>query len=324
MEMPGWFTRAKGLHFDIATVQLCPPHNFHHLPGRSVGFSMHESMSLPIGWSDHVNQKCQWLMVPSPWLVELFADEGVKVPIDVVPGGIEPDECPIQPQRHNRPYTFICLADRGNRKGHDLVYSAFYDAFDHRNQDVRLLIKCRPGSLPRLDFSYSNDPRLTIWREDVEAMADVFAHADACINPNRCEGYGMWPREAAAMGLPTVVTRAFGTADNADEWAIPLNKFTMAESHMDQCGGIWAQPDYDEIVETMRWLYTHQDEAKARALKAARWMRANQTYQHAAIKLLKVLAKYLGGKPPDELPELETLPEMTEHTNGKVHEAVTL
>jgi glycosyltransferase involved in cell wall biosynthesis len=137
-------------------------------------------------------------------------------------------------------------------------------------------------------------------------MADVFAQADACINPNRCEGYGMWPREAAAMGVPTVVTRWSGTADDADAWAIPLEKFTLVESGMKECGGLWAEPDLDELVWRMRDMYERQDEYKARALVSAQWMRDNATYAHAAAKLVVVMGKWLGGYTPPVSAPAET------------------
>ncbi len=333
MDMPGWFQQAKGLRFDRVTVQLCPPHNMRHLPGRSIGFSMHESMQLPMGWADHVNEKNQLLLVPSPWLTDLFQDDGVKIPIEVVPGGIDPDECPVLPQRRNQPYTFLCSADRGNRKGHDLVYSAFYNAFDFNNQDVRLIMKCRPGSLPGLDFSYSSDMRLTLWKEDVGSMADVFAQADVFVNPTRCEGYGMIPRESAACGLPTIVTNWSGTADNCADWAIPLNTYTLVESGMEGCGGKWAEPDMDELVEAMRWCYTHQDEAKTKGLEAAGWMRHHQTYRHAAARLVKVVTRFMGGILPEDTPSPvgaghaaavdATERVITAHGNGKAHEVVS-
>lgn len=300
IEKPAWFQQAVGLDFSHVTVQLMPPHNMEHLPGRSISWSMHESGSIPEGWGNHVNEKTQLMLVPSPWLIDVFREGGVKIPIEVVPGGIAPDECPIMGQRTNRPYTFMGLADRGFRKGWDIVHTAFYKAFDATNKDVRLILKCRPGSLPAfMDFSYSPDDRFTIWRADVTKVADVFAQADACLNPNRCEGYGMWPREAAACGIPTVVTRWSGTADDCDSWAVPLETFTLAESHMEGCGGIWAEPDADELIWRMQDMVSHQDEYKAEALKAAQWMRQNQTYGHAAEKLVGVIARHLGG--PREL-----------------------
>jgi len=308
-DKPAWYLRAQGLDFSHVTLQISPPNEFRHVPGRSVAWSMHESCTLPPGWADSVNQKSTLLLVPSPWLIEVFEDAGVKVPIEVVPGGIDPEETPILGQRHNQPYTFMALADRGNRKGYDLVWSAFYKAFPHDNKDVRLLIKCRPGSLPNLDFSYSPDDRFTVWRADVEHIADVYSQTDAYICPARCEGYGMSQREAAACGIPTVVTRFSGTADDCDEWAIPIERFTLVESGMRGSGGLWAEPSLDEVVEKMRWLYLNQDEAKANALKAAQWLRDNHTYKIAADKLIAVLGKHLGAPHQPEPPVNTDTPE---------------
>lgn len=292
--MPAWYQMAQGLVFDKITIQLCPPHNMFVLPGRSVGFSMHESLRLPRGWAQMVNERCQWFLVPSPWLLDLYGEEGVEVPMAVVPGGVEVEECPILPRNRHRPFTFGALGDRGGRKGHDEVYFAFWKAFGAHNRDVRLLIKCRPGSMSRLDFSYSNDDRVTIWRADVDHVSDIYAQMDAFMFPSKCEGYGMPPREAATCGIPTVVQRFSGTADDCDEWAIPLEDFTMVESGMELSGGDWAQPSIDELVWRMRDIYDNQDAYKARALKAAQWMRDNATYAHAAQKLTAQLGKWLG------------------------------
>lgn len=304
LDKPAWFLRAQGLEFDHATLQLMPPHMMRDLPGRSICLSMHESTRLPMGWADHVNHKAEWLIVPHPWLVPVFEEAGVKVPISVVKSGIDPEECQIVSRNHNRPFTFGCLADRAGRKGHWMVYSAFYKAFSFKNRDVRLIMKCRPGSLPNLDFSYSSDPRLKVWRADVEHVADIFSQFDAFMFPTHCEGWGMPPREAAACGIPTVVTRWSGTDDETDRWAIPLDKFTVNESGMPECGGNWAYPDEEELIYQMRWLYENQDTAKANALKGAQWLRENRTYAQSADNLIRTISKWLGGpfEEPDYVP----------------------
>lgn len=298
LDYPSWFQRAQGLDFSLASIMLMPPHEMAHMPSRSFAYTMHESMNLPDGWVKHVNEKAQWLIVPSPWLVDLFRDNGVELPIEVVPGGIDPEECPILPRPRTGPYTFGCLADRASRKGWSLVYTAFYKIFSHDNHDVRLLIKCRPGSLKAMDRSYSRDPRLVVWRADVENVADVYGHMDSFIFPTRCEGYGMPPREAAACGIPTVATNAFGTADDCDKWAFPLNNFKLVESGMEKCGGLWAAPDLDEVCENMLWLYEHQDEAREQAQVKAQWLRENHTTAICAEQLVNVVSKYLGGPVP--------------------------
>lgn len=294
LDRPGWMLRAQGLDFDRVTIQLMPPSMMRNLPGRSIGFSMHESMNLPFGWADHVNKKCQWLIVPHPWLLEVFEKGGVKVPMEVVKSGIDPDECQIVMPSRNRPFTFGCLADRGGRKGHQSVWSAFYKAFQGV-KDVRLILKCRPGSLAKLDFSYSSDTRISVWREDVRDISDIFGQFDAFMFPTKCEGWGQPPREAAACGVPTVVTRWSGTDDETDKWAIPLEEFSMVESEMEDCGGIWTQPNEDELVHWMRWLYENREVAKFNALKGAQWLRDNRTYAQSADHLVAVMSDLMGG-----------------------------
>lgn len=301
LDKPAWFMRAQGLRFDRVTVQLCPPHDMRHVPGRSVGYSMHESETLPESWPEHLNRKCQYVLTPSQWIKQVFADNGVKVPMEVIPAAIDPEECSLVTPNQHGPFVFGCLADRGTRKGWDLAYMAFYKVFGPRNRDVRLIVKCRPGSIRNLDFSYSPDDRLIIWQADVANIADIYAQIDAYIFPTRAEGLGLPPREAAACGLPVVCTRYSGVADDLDEWAIPLERYTMVDSHMQGCGGLWANPDLDEVCEKMLWLYEHQDEARAKGAQAAQWLRANRTYEHSARRIVQVLNRWLGG-PVEDIP----------------------
>jgi len=314
LDKPAWFCQAQGLRFDRATLQIMPPHNARELPGRSAILTMHESAFLPIGWGDHVNRKAQVLIVPHEWLVPVFEQGGVEIPIEVVKSGIDPEECAVIRPKHNGPYTFMCLGDRGSRKGWDLVWRAFYKVFDYGNKDVRLIVKARPSSLPNLDFSYGRDDRLTIWRQDVKSVADIFAPADAFVFPTRCEGWGQPCREAAGCGLPTVVTRYSGVDDETDKWAIPIDNYKMVESNMEGCGGLWAEPDFDELCEKMLWLYEHQDEAAQKGLQSARWMRANRTYAQSAHNLTVTLAKHFHGPIPEPEPEVpawdEPIPEV--------------
>lgn len=297
-EKPSWMLAAQQLTFDRLTLQFAPPSEFQHIPGRSACITMHESTWLPKGWSDHINGKNQLAIVPHQWLAEVLIDCGVKIPIEVLTFGIDPEECPLLGQRKHGAFTFLCLGDRGDRKGWDLAHAAFYKAFDHRNKDVRLIIKARPGSLDKLDSCYSNDERLTVWRADVPDLADIYAQCDAYICPTRCEGLGMTPREAAACGVPTVVTRWSGTDDETDKWAIPLDDFKLIDSRMQECGGLWAEPSLDELCEKMLWLYENRDEAKANALRGAQWLRANRTYAQTADNLIGVLQRHFGGQAP--------------------------
>ncbi len=91
------------------------------------------------------------------------------------------------------------------------------------------------------------------------------------------------------MGLTALVTPYSGNAVGVEEAAIPLRNYKLVESMLDYSHGQWAQPDQDEVAEKMRWCYEHQAEARQKGLQAAAWLRENQTWDHSAKALLKLL-----------------------------------
>src|SRR5579859_4148744 len=80
LNKPAWFQKAQGIDFGNLSIQLMPPHNMFNLPGRSIGYSMHESGRLPPTWADHINSKCEFLLVPSEWIKQVMLDCEVEVP----------------------------------------------------------------------------------------------------------------------------------------------------------------------------------------------------------------------------------------------------
>lgn len=298
-KLPGDLARMAGLDYSKLTISLMPPHELPAIPGRQINYTMYEANRLRKGWVDKVNDHCERVIVPAPWLVDVFDSHHVRVPVHVIHGGIEPSEFPMFRRRlGERPYTFMTLGDRGSRKGWDVTWGAFYKAFGD-SKDVRLVVKTRSGGLTfeeRVRFDMTNsDRRLSAWREDVESMADAYASADCFVFPTRAEGWGLPPREAAATGLPVITTNWSGTAVGIEHWAIPIERYKMvnasieAEPFEDGSLAQWAMADEDEVAEHMRWCYEHQDEAQELGMRAAQWLRDNQTWDHSARQLIDLL-----------------------------------
>jgi hypothetical protein len=63
----------------------------------------------------------------------------------------------------------------------------------------------------------------------------------------------------------------------------------MQDAMLDYSGGQWALPDMDELVGKMRWCFDNQGAARAKGYAAARWLRANQTWDDSARQLIKVI-----------------------------------
>lgn len=305
LEMPGDLLRMTGLDFSRLTIALMPPHELIPVPGRLWNYTMYEATRLRVGWIDRINNYCERVLVPAPWLLDVLDSHGCKVPAHVIPGGVDPGEFPVVTRQQDRPYTFLALGDRGSRKGWDIAWAAFYKAFGE-SKDVRLVIKARGGSSlswdgkVHMDLSRS-DARVSAWRQDVPSMADVYAAADCFVFPTRAEGYGLPPREAACTGLPVICTAWSGTEPNIDCWALPIRKYKLvnarieAEPYPDGTPAQWAYADVDETADLMRWCYEHRDEAAAKGRAAAQWLREHETWDHAAARLVRLMEGYDDG-----------------------------
>lgn len=289
LEVSRWLWPLMNMDFSHPTLSLMPGHHFVSLPGRQVAYSMYECTRIPDDWAENINDTVERLLVPCEHNAEVFADCGVKVPIKVVHGGCDGVEFPYldRPLPTHRPYTFLALGDRGNRKGMDTVWVAFWEQFGD-NPDVRLIIKTRHKGLPELDLSMT-DRRVSIWRGDVDTLADVFAQVDCFVFPTTAEGWGLPPREAALMGLPVIATRYSGTAVGTDQWAIPIEHFKLVPAPLGGKGGLWAKPDRDEVGHHMKWCYENRETAREKGRQAARWLREHQTWAQSAQALRQIM-----------------------------------
>jgi glycosyltransferase involved in cell wall biosynthesis len=286
-EMPHWMLQLADIDLCLPTLCCMPPKYLPEVDGRLWCVTMFEAESIPDDWAPILNERCERVIVPCEHNARVFRSCGVTIPVHVVHGGTDPYEFPVADHKNNgSPYIFMCMGDRGSRKGQDLVWRAFWQAFGD-SKDVRLIIKVLPDNLKFIDEKGS-DRRISIWRNDAESMASVYPAADCFVFPSRGEGWGMPPREAAMMGIPTIITRYAGLEVGADNWAMPVNKLRMEPSILLK-GGMWASADVDELSAKMRWCYDHKTESGLFGLKAAQWLRDHQTWDHSAGHLIDLL-----------------------------------
>jgi glycosyltransferase involved in cell wall biosynthesis len=300
--LPGWMQRLAGLDFGYLTIACTPPYMFPVIPGRMWGVTMTEGTRLPSkphNWAALCNDRCERIIVPCEHNAEAFEKSGVKVPIHVIHGGTSPAEFPLLASAPSNPYTFLALADRGARKGWVEVWQAFFAAFQGVD-NVRLVIKTRGHTNDLIDMiagATSKDPRVSFWISNAETMADVYAQIDCFAIPSKSEGWGMPHREAAMMGVPTIVTRYSGLDDgHTDDWAtIVLDDWELTSipnSYAEHVQGKWATVNVNSLAKAMRWCYDHPRAAKAKAIQGSQWLRQNQTWVHSTQALLGLIERY--------------------------------
>lgn len=303
--MPEWMQKQEGIDWDELTISCLPPYLLKSVPGRHWLFSMVEGSSLPVEWVKTINKSnVERVLVPCQHNADAFTNSGVLAPVSVIPGGTDPDEFPLrQPNRHEiapgyeRPYTFLTFSDRGFRKGWEEVWNAFYLAFGGKTtgiQDVRLVIKSRVKeglSLPYLmSQAEGADKRVIYQIEDIQDMRTVYNQADVLALPSRCEGWGMPHREAASMGIPVIVQNYAGTEDSYP-WALVLEQGqiqAVPKEHKPSIGE-WMVADVDELAEYMQCCYRNPLMGIEYGASASSWIRENQTWGHAADKLIDLM-----------------------------------
>lgn len=293
LQWDGDLRRMAGFHFDRLTIGSMIPTKFPEIPGKFWGFTMWETDTVPRDYVESINEHCERLIVPTAWNEDIFRAAGVKksIPIHIVPLGIDPHEFPYieRDWEGDKPYTFLCLGDYGGRKGDDIAFTAFFQAF-RGVDDVRFIIKCTKRSHENLDLSTS-DPRLSLWRESMTNMADVYAQADCFVAPTRGEGWFLPGREAAATGMPVIVTDWGGCSDGIEGYAThPIRDYTLVKASMLGSGN-WANCDYHAVADAMRDCYDRRYEVKREARIKSRYLHEHGTWDKAAGKLIEVIDK---------------------------------
>ena len=255
--------------------------------------TMFEATRLPMGWTNLINERTRAVIVPCQWNANVFRDNGVAVPIHVAKLGIDPaDYHPLRREHEGQPYTFLWSGTPDGRKGWDICYRAFWQAFAD-DARVRLILHFR--NLPEvLHVGVQGNANVIVSAGllSLEAQRRVLQKADCFVFPSRGEGWGSPPREAAATALPVIATRWSGLAEEIDDWAIPLDVQGMSKANFgwDQWPdyGEWAEPNVDQLAQLMRWCFEEPEKAHAIGAHAARWLAKHATYNRTAERILAV------------------------------------
>lgn len=194
---------------------ISPEYYYEKVPWDShikLAYTMFESTAIPLEWSDILNSHFDAVVVPDLFLVDVYKNSGVTIPIFVVPLGVYLDEMlkiPLK-QKANYPFTFGFSGAFTDRKNHMAVLESFAAAFGN-SPDVRLRLHGRGGSelyekitcrvrelgLTNVEVSLSS----FTWQEYLAFMQSL----DCYISLAKGEGFAIPPREAMAGGIPVII-----------------------------------------------------------------------------------------------------------------------
>ena len=173
---------------------------------------MFEKTTLPAEWVTILNENFDMAVVPDEFLVDVYKDSGVTIPLFVLPIPLYLEPFLDAPAKWfaNKPFVFGASGTFTDRKNHELLLESFAQAFGN-NPDVFLKIHGRAGKDAEkikqriADLNLNNVAVLDIslsWQEYVEYVKSL----DCYVLLSRGEGFSITPREALAAGIPCVVT----------------------------------------------------------------------------------------------------------------------
>jgi GT2 family glycosyltransferase len=262
-----------------------------------VGYTMLEVTGLPKEWVAGCNAMDE-VWVPASFNVETFRNSGVRVPIKVMPLGV--DELYFNPQirgqRVSDTFTFLSVFEWGERKAPEVLLRSFAREFA-RHEDVMLLVSV-----------FNRDPAIDVHQEIAKLdlpksarivvmvnpefagyqMGSLYRSADCFVLPSRGEGWGQPVLEAMACGLPVIATGWSGMADFLDEEVgYPLNyRMQRADARCVYYDGFdWAEPDEEHLRARMREVVAATDVARVRGARAAQRVAEQFTWKHAAERI---------------------------------------
>lgn len=264
-----------------------------------IGYTMLETTGIPKEWVKQANQMDE-VWVPSQFNVETFRNSGVKVPIHVIPLGIDENyyNTKIKSFKKHDKYTFLSVFEWGERKAPEVLLKAYSQTF---KKDDNVLLICKifnndgaidiEDEFKKLRLPEDGPEILILYNHRIpeSQMSSLYRSADCFVLPTRGEGWGMPILEAMACGLPTIATNwsaqtEFMTDENS--YLLEVERLIDAEAKCPYYDGFqWAQPSMEHLCKLMRYVYEHPEEAKQKGMKASLDAKEKWTWKNSAEKI---------------------------------------
>ena len=290
--------RRSGVASNVCWVSV-PTHATGWWEGQSPSmFTMFETTVLPESFRENLHQ-FDTVLVPSDQNVELFGRYHPNVRRVLL--GVDPAEWHYVERTPPGMWFDFLIGGSGPRKGADLAYRAFLAAFPDSSVSAdspipRLVMKSPKGAVFRegdglTDRLVFEHPRVQVISGRLDAAEEraLYASAHCYLQPSRGEGFGLQPLQAIAQGCPTILTDAHGHEAFAHLGYGLSSKLVPAEYFIYGEAGEWWDPDFDELVDKMRWVYDNWGQAVEDARIAAGVVAETFTWAQTADQFLDAI-----------------------------------
>jgi Glycosyl transferase family 2/Glycosyl transferases group 1 len=258
--------------------------------------TMWESDRLPPGWVGALN-RARAVIVPTRYVARVFRSEGVTVPVEVVPQGVDPGVyAPIdRPERAG--LTTLMVGPPVPRKHVKEGIAAWQRAFEG-DREAGLTIK---GKFGMRDIGV-DDPRIRVVdsTESSRGIAHWYRRADVLLALGN-EGFGLPLVEGMATGLPVIALASEGQADVCEAAAGLV--LSVPAAGREPCNDTpWGRvgergvPSVPAVAERLRWVARHRSEARSLGRSASEWALRERNVWAMGPAVLDVMERHMPGR----------------------------
>ena len=265
-----------------------------------VMFQHWEYGRIPPAWVEPINRQVDEVWVASRHVFETFVASGVSpekvwlVPLGADMAVFKP-EGPAMNLKTDKKFRFLFVGGTIWRKGIDVLLKGYCAAFN-RADDVCLVIKdmgansfykgqCAGDAIARLQQQPSA-PEVLYLTDDLseQEMARLYRSCHCLVHPYRGEGFGLPVAEAAACGLPVIVSSGGATDDFVPQesgYFVATRRAAFRLHEFDVDGWV-LEPEVQSVARYMRWVFTKEEERRSKAAQLSAHVRKNFSWERAA------------------------------------------
>ncbi len=277
-----------------------------------LAYSMVESTRIPEQWVAILNEQFDGVVVPDQFYQKVYEESGVKIPVFVVPHGVYLEELLNEPLReHNpsQPFVFGLSASFRKRKNHELVIEAFHKAFGNDERFI-LVIHGRTSH-----NQYKKELEQKIHELDAQNIhiiesflsdkeyKELLKSFDCYVLLSKGEGFSISPREALALGTPTIISDNTAHQTICRSGAVYPVPFEIRQNaDYSHHGWGYCGEDFNGTVEdaaqALKEVYDNYEWYKKKALQGREWVKQYlwEQVKPQFLSLLKPKRVLLGAK----------------------------
>jgi glycosyltransferase involved in cell wall biosynthesis len=190
-------------------------HEYKLIPNDStvkIAYCVTEKTLIPSEFVVKINDNFDAVVVADEWLVDVYKNSGVKIPIFTLPLVLDLESLFAKSIKKNcqKPFVFGLSAGFWPRKNHELLVKAFVEEFgDNPNVMLKMHGRFEEGLttvLKTFEKIKTNNVTLEHKAFTRQEYENFLTSLDCYVLISKGEGFSITPREAMAAGIPCILS----------------------------------------------------------------------------------------------------------------------